>query len=79
MLKKITKQLKLYILSLTTNRPLALSLVNIVIARNSGLSIVIKATIEKLQALENILTLSLIEIIKNINWENGYLREELVY
>ena len=31
-----------------TNRPLALSLVDIVIARNSGLSIAIKATIEKL-------------------------------
>ena len=54
-------------MSLTTNRPPALSLVNIVIAHNSGLSIAIKATIEKLQALKNMLTLSLIEIIKNLN------------
>ena len=63
----ITKQLKLYVLSLTTNRPLALGLVDIVIACNGRLSIAIKATIEKLQALENMLTLSLIKIIKNIN------------
>lgn len=48
MLKIITKQLKLYISSLTTNRPLALSLVDIVIARNGGLFTAIKATIKKL-------------------------------
>ena len=44
-----------------------LSLVNIVIAYNSGLSIAIEVTIEKLQALKNTPTLSLIEIIKNLN------------
>ena len=39
----------------------------------------IKVTIEKLQALKNMSTPSLTEIIKNINWENGCLKEELVY
>jgi len=54
-------------LSLTTDRPLALSLVNIVIARNSGSSTAIEATIKKLQVLKNTPTLSLTEIIKNMN------------
>ena len=66
-------------MSPTTNRPPALSSVDIVIARNSRSSTAIKATIEKLQASKNMPTPSLTEIIKNLNQENGRLREELAY
>ena len=75
----ITKQPKLYVLSLTTDRPLALSSVNIVIAYNGGLFTAIEATTEKLQASKNTPTPSLTVIIKNMNRENSRLREELAY
>lgn len=49
------------------------------IARNGGSSLAIEATKERSQASKNITTPSLSQIIEQRTWENGQLRQELLY
>ncbi len=49
------------------------------IARNGGSSIAIETTKERSQASKNFPTPSLSQIIEQRTWENGQLRQELLY
>jgi hypothetical protein len=49
------------------------------IARNGGSSVAIEATKERSQAFKNNPTPSLSQIIEQRTWENGQLRQELLY
>jgi hypothetical protein len=66
-------------LSAPSDAPPTPTAVDAEIARNGGSSTAIETTKERSQASKNLPTPSLLQIIEQRTWENGQLRQELLY